>query len=65
MKIFVATFTDGSGYGMQKVFKNKNDASTWLRKVYNKSFDEDDTSFREHCEYGAWTGKIKSFKIGE
>lgn len=70
MKIFVATYSDSSGFGYQKVFKHKSLASDWLKK----SFARDNgcnlndptflTDFKDHCEYGTWwNGKIKSFEI--
>ena len=63
MTIYVATFESGTGNGLQKVFKDKKEAKKWLKKQYDDNFDDDALSFKEWCNYGAWTGKIKSFKI--
>lgn len=69
MKIYVATYEDGSGFGYQKVFKYKSLAKKWLRKQYDRDFGEEESdtetesNFKDRCDYGAWTGKIKSFTI--
>lgn len=69
MKIYVATYEDSSGYGYQKVAKDKILAETWLRERFLKDNDSFETekefreAFKSHCEYGANTGKIRMFNI--
>ena len=63
--IFVATYTDDNGTGYQKAFIKKEKAKIWLKKQWERDFDEDagDCSFENWCEYGAWTGKIKRLMV--
>jgi hypothetical protein len=63
MKIFVATYEDGSGCPYQAVRKTRKKALEWLKKQHKRDFDKGEASFEEWCKYGAWTGKIKSFNI--
>lgn len=69
MKIYIATYEDGSGRGYQKVCKDKLSAKTWLRERFIKDNDPFETEkefedvFKDHCEYGAWTGKIRMFNV--
>lgn len=64
MKIYVATYEDGSGYGYQKIFVDDlSAAKAWLKKQWERDFSGDETPFLDWCAYGAWTGKIKSFTI--
>lgn len=66
MNIFVATFEDSGGGGYQKVFSSKELANDWLWKMYLKSSIDDEPTkkgFTEWKRYGAFTAKIKGFKI--
>lgn len=71
MKIVIATYTDDSGNGKQKAFYDvdfkiaKMFAKMWLKQQFDDDFSDnaDSISFREWCEYGAWTGRIKTFEI--
>lgn len=63
MKIFVATYEDGSGYPYQKVFKTRSEAMKWLKAQHARDFDKGEASFTEWCKYGAWTGKVKGYDI--
>ena len=64
MKIYVATYDSSSGCPAQKVFKTRKEADIWLRKKFNKDFDENsDADFQEWKTYGSWTAKIKSYFI--
>lgn len=58
-EIYVATYTDSSDYGFQKVFDKRADASNWLKKKHSDS----EWPLKEWGEYGAWTCKIKKFTI--
>lgn len=62
--IFVATFEDSSGGGYQKIFSSRKLADNWLWKMYIRSFDEPiKKEFIEWKRYGAFTAKIKRFKL--
>ena len=64
MKIYVATYASSSGHPSQKVFKTRKEADIWLRKKFDKDFDEHTNSdFQEWKSYGAWTAKIKSYNV--
>lgn len=66
IKIYVATYTDPSGYPFQKVFKKKSEAKKWLRKQYDRDFDDaefSDNGFEDWCKYGGWMGKIKQHTV--
>lgn len=63
MKIYVATYEDGSGSGFQKVFKDRKNAKIWLEKQFKRDFRCLKMTIKEWGRYGAWTMKIKSFNI--
>lgn len=63
MKVYTATYTDSSGYGRQRIFKTRGLANFWLKKQWERDFSTEEVSFKEWCEYGAWTGKIKQHTI--
>jgi hypothetical protein len=68
MKIHVATYTDTSGYGYQKVFKLKKQATDWLLKQFERDYKKMDQipikeAFNDWRKYGAFTAKIKSFSV--
>jgi hypothetical protein len=65
MKIFVATFESKSGIGSQKVFKTKKQAKAWLKKKYKDNFQDEEISFKDWCNHGAWTSRIKQFTIDD
>lgn len=63
MKIFVATYEDGIGFPYQAVRKTRKEALEWLKKQHARDFDIGEISFQEWCNYGAWTGRIRSYTV--
>lgn len=67
--IYVATFQDGSGYPFQKVFKDKKKADAWLYRMWEENLGDEHPEeshkerFKEWCNYGGFTGKVKRFTI--
>lgn len=62
-EIFVATYQSPGGNPSQEIFSTKIAAIDWLRKKHAKDFEGTETSFNEWSKYGAWTAKVKRFKI--
>jgi hypothetical protein len=71
MKLYVASYEDASGNGYQKIFRSKKNANIWMYNKFIKDYcigygmtnKEKLESFKDHKNYGAFSAKIKQFKV--